>query len=151
MVQQWALHDHSVFQLTPPAFNVQAHALYEGLGLPTVTLNSFWIIYTNLLDTFKNQPEALDQEVLTAANAACEELEDEEVLLLPNLAELCMGGRVIGDQVDMDKSVSLEGDGIEAINSRPSIDETESQSMERDDQMFVEWTEDKWIGNDSDD
>lgn len=58
MEQRWAPPDHPVFDITPPPFNVKALELYTALGSPSVTSDSFWDVYRNLLAAFHALPNA---------------------------------------------------------------------------------------------
>ncbi|KAL1737827.1 hypothetical protein HDZ31DRAFT_70735 [Schizophyllum fasciatum] len=46
---QWAPPDDPVFQLTPQGFDVEAKQVYNRLGSPSVTHDSVWMVYTQML------------------------------------------------------------------------------------------------------
>jgi hypothetical protein len=50
--QLFAPPDHPVFQLVPPLFGKRIAHLYNTIGRPTVTSDSFWAIYRALLTSF---------------------------------------------------------------------------------------------------
>ena len=79
----------------PPAFHERAAYLYEELGRPLVTYNSFWGIYRQLLHFFEGIVE-LDP-VISAVPDTVTHIDNEELPLLPEMKELRGGDGVIGN------------------------------------------------------
>ena len=97
----YAPEDHQVFQLVPPDFGVIITQMYVKMGQPSVTRESCWDIYLQLLrcfhtlDAIYNVPHEVDAKwgyALTMARDDCA----NEIELLPNLRPLRNGDAVIG-------------------------------------------------------
>lgn len=95
MEQKWAPPNDPVFELTPPAFQEQADTLYEGLGRPAVTSETFWIVYTQLLFAFRNQAQTPELAVALSNTSADKDFV-AEMPLIPGLQDLRHGGDVVG-------------------------------------------------------
>ncbi|KAJ4475485.1 hypothetical protein J3R30DRAFT_3671283 [Lentinula aciculospora] len=101
MEAKYSPPDHPVFQMTPPEFNHRAIGFLEHeLGSPKVTMDSFWKIYSDLLDLF--QSATINNVLLStevAQNGQIEgSIEKEEVELMPGQQELRYNGKVIGEE-----------------------------------------------------
>lgn len=121
---QFAPPGHEVFQLTPSAFHDHASFFYNSLGQPRITYDSFWDIYRRILHLFPaNQGQREDSDDLMAALdlhfETMARVSNEEVLLLPGMAELRQAGRVVGD---------IEIAGPSNIPVAEFTDESESDS-----------------------
>jgi hypothetical protein len=94
----YAPRDHPVLQLVPPLFNTQVTSHYNALGRPTVTFDTFWIIYRQLVAQFRMVPNdntlasILRDHTDTVSNGA-----NDEIPLMENQKEFRNGGRVVGD------------------------------------------------------
>lgn len=101
--QRYADPEHPVFQLTPPDFDVALHALMDGLGNPTITRESFWDIYNNLLQQLLMGDPAIQHNVVERIqaddqmqDADREEANQEHREALGRLAPKMNVGRVPG-------------------------------------------------------
>jgi hypothetical protein len=91
--EQWAPPDDPVFQLVPPAFEMQAQKLYTNIGRTPVSSKNIWQIYTSLLSAFRLIND--DPALATLLAAPIDDGEDM-VPLLPGLRELRHGDNVLG-------------------------------------------------------
>ncbi|KAG6872106.1 hypothetical protein C0993_000493, partial [Termitomyces sp. T159_Od127] len=88
---KWAPRNDSVFQLVSPAFEHQVVALYDNLGKPAVSSDTFWDIYADLLAAFQLLPH--NPQLQAAFSNADLNLEDD-VPLIAGLKDLCHGDAV---------------------------------------------------------
>ena len=91
MEQKRAPPTDPVFCLVSTAFDEQASDLQNDMGSPAVSLESFWGIYLEMLNSFQSM--TID---LSHAFATMYEGEDSEISLLEGLNELQYGRNVIG-------------------------------------------------------
>lgn len=93
--QEYAPPEHPVFELVPPTFDRRANILYSQIGQPVVQSDTFWEVYSQLLNQFQLEEESL-VPVLTAYRETLHALDMEEIQLLPNLKELRNGAKIVG-------------------------------------------------------
>ncbi|KAH7919661.1 hypothetical protein BV22DRAFT_1022606, partial [Leucogyrophana mollusca] len=117
MEDKWAPAEHPIFQLVPPEFETQAQLLYGAMGAPAVSSDSFWDIYTTLLNAFESHSSAfaLDEFMKTYEREGDEETLPD-VALLDGLKNLRFGEDSIGDlgylyMGGLENPPSAEGDG----------------------------------------
>jgi hypothetical protein len=83
MEQQWAPPDDPVFQMAPPTFEAQAQLLYSHIGRPPVSSQTFWAVYSALLDSFRSIidiPQSSNLLILPEDSVSV-----DDTPLLPNL------------------------------------------------------------------
>ena len=95
--REYCPSDHPVFQLTPPAFHSKAEKHYSDMHSPAVTISTFWDIYKELLRCFQESSANPLTDTLSGLFEAMQQINRDEVPLLPDMAELRMGGKVVGD------------------------------------------------------
>jgi hypothetical protein len=95
----YAPPDHPVFKLVPDAFQAHAERYYEQMGDPVITSDTFWQIYQELLQKFKDHGIIDNDIILILENhhAHCTAIHEEEpVPILPGLRNLRNGDNVVG-------------------------------------------------------
>ncbi|EMD40134.1 hypothetical protein CERSUDRAFT_63618 [Gelatoporia subvermispora B] len=92
--RKWAPPDAPCFQCVPPEFDDHAHQLYDELGRPQISSDSFWDVYTDLLEMFRLQPEIPDYSSAPQSQAYSEE---DNIELLPGMQALRLGKRAVGN------------------------------------------------------
>ncbi|KAJ7726305.1 hypothetical protein DFH07DRAFT_758178 [Mycena maculata] len=95
MEATWAPPHDPVFKLTPDTFHSQAIALYTALGSPIVTLDSFWIVYADLLNAFETLPLYEDDDFQQDIQRADDHFE-AAMELLADQRELRNGDNRVG-------------------------------------------------------
>ena len=102
MEEIYAPSDHPVFQLVPPLFEEHAQELYSKIRRPTVTSDTFWNVYLQLLHEFRslgNNPVVT--QVLAEYQEMTQVVEEEDVQLLPGLRHLRNGDNIVGPNGDL--------------------------------------------------
>ena len=106
MEKEWAPPSDPVFCLVPSAFDEQISELYDKLGSPPVSINSFWEIYLHLLNSFHTLSIDFSMAFATANNG-----EEFDLPLLPGLKEFRngdqAGGVFAGSSVDFREYVDF--------------------------------------------
>lgn len=94
---QWAPPDHPVFQLVPPDFETFVTLVYETHGRPVVQMETFWDIYTRILQTAEyvieaepNVAEGLNR-ILDAHAEAMEFGENQGIPIITHVQEAEFG------------------------------------------------------------
>jgi hypothetical protein len=81
----------------PPPLGQRLKSLYEELGEPLVVYKTFWPIYLQLLNCFRNSPYVRELAPIIEANEETTRVVEEDHLeLLPGLRELRNGANVVG-------------------------------------------------------
>jgi hypothetical protein len=97
---KYAPPDHPVFELVPPPFHDRAVGLYAKMGQPSVSSDTFWDIYCELLQRFREVESnaALSLIIETHRNAMDQiELENTKKMeLLPNMKAFRNGSNLVG-------------------------------------------------------
>jgi hypothetical protein len=120
---EFAPPDHEVFQLTPLEFHQRASSFYDALGRPSVTRDTLWAVYHQVLDCFKT---AVDETLLPVVEGLFDtvrRVEEDELELLPGQEELRMGGKVVG------------GDGGSEIYLADITDSSDDEQMAEADEV----------------
>jgi hypothetical protein len=104
---------HPVFQLVPPAFEELAETAYTQLGRPPVSVDTFWDIYTQLLNHFRNLMHNMDlTHILASHQEITQNIENETILLPPGLKELPNDDDVDGPDGNDEESLNTPGSSL---------------------------------------
>jgi hypothetical protein len=98
---EYAPPDHPVFQLVPAIFHEHASNFYAAMGSPTVSFETLWDVYRELLLCFRQEVgnSNADQPLTTVVSlhfSGMEELENEVFDLLDGMKDFRLGGNVVG-------------------------------------------------------
>jgi hypothetical protein len=102
MEEIYAPSDDPVFQLVPPLFEERAQELYSKIGRPTITSDTFWNVYLQLLQEFRslgNNPAVT--QVLAEYQEMTQVVGEEDVQLLPGLRDLRNDDNIVGPHGDL--------------------------------------------------
>ncbi|KAJ7438148.1 hypothetical protein FB451DRAFT_1344417 [Mycena latifolia] len=119
MEETWAPPDDPVFKLVPDAFDEQARALYAGLANPVVNRDTFWIVYSALLNAFETADAEADDHFEFGADP------------LPDQRELRNGDQVIGNW------------GYEYLGGLAEPPAQEEEEEEEDPRVYAEFSDDE--------
>ncbi|KAH7904042.1 hypothetical protein BJ138DRAFT_1186917 [Hygrophoropsis aurantiaca] len=96
---KYAPPDHPVFELVPPIFNQCAHDLYQAMGKPEVSSETFWDVYQQLLQRFQSTTQE-NPDMITLLRSSHDDDDAStnvnDIAIIPNLKELRLGANVIG-------------------------------------------------------
>ena len=138
METRYAPPEHPVFQLTPPLFDDMAQKLYANLGRPAVSSETFWDVYTALLNSVRAVDDASD---FNDAPQSSEHVEADEIIdelpLLPNLRELRYGDEIAGPQR------FVYAGGLESPPRNMLPTDTESMQQRDEESGSSEWPEEE--------
>jgi hypothetical protein len=141
----YAPPDHPVFQLVPPPLGDWLNILYEELGQPVVTSDTFWDIYLQLLGRFNNSPFAADVEpIIQEHERNTRTIEEEHINILPGLKELRNDFNVVGpygkypqdmpagnrDPLSARQTSNVTSSDVDGVDEREYADFTDSDTDE---------------------
>lgn len=129
--QEYAPPSHEVFQLTPSAFHQAATAVYNELGQPEVTYDSFWTVYQRLLAGIEAVAAGklmvvMDAHAQTVQRMNSDDNEINQMDLLPDQRPQGLGDAAVGfHQVIQDSRSVRESDIVYAAFSDDEPEEDE--------------------------
>lgn len=90
--ETYAPSNHYVFDLVPPEFGAYAEEFMERMGRPEVNMDSFWVVYSELLGYFQalEEEESIQVALTERAQEPCPpqgftQADPQFVPILPNL------------------------------------------------------------------